>query len=117
MSEHVYVASIFWTLVTHVSKITSFLGPWLILIGCIAWALRIRSWQSNIALVAGVLVGGAHLSHLTIAEVYTIALGGQQPTVDENPFAVFFYLHGLSFGYTLLGFALISNFIRRRSVA
>ena len=117
MTEHVYQASVVWAILGTCADFTNFFGPWLVLIGTVVWAFRRRSWQSYLGALSGFLVAGAHLAHLTVAEVHTVALGGQQPAVGENAVVVFFYIYGLTFGYALLGIALVSQYLRKQIVA
>lgn len=107
----------FWFVITKASEIAYFFGPWLLLTGTAMWALRLRSWPGYVGLVAGVLVAGAHLAHMTTPGVSSISLGGLQPLVDENVVVYLFYRHGMSLGYMLLAAALVAQYCRRRPVA
>lgn len=107
----------FWFVVSKSSEIAYFFGPWILLVATAIWALRIRSWPSYCGLLAGTLVAGAKLAHMTTPEVRSIVLGGLQPLADQNPVVYFFYMHGMSFGILLLAVALVAQYVQRGSVA
>jgi hypothetical protein len=116
VDDHVYQSSLFWSLLSRVSDITYFFGPWLVLIGTLVWAARLRTWPGILALAGGVLIAGGHLAHSAVPMVRTVSVGGQQPLVGENPVVVFFYLYGMSIGAFTLGIAIIAQFLRKRAV-
>jgi hypothetical protein len=117
MPEHVYESSVFWALVSMGSKASYFLYPWLLALGGVLLAVKHRIWPSYLVLAGVLLVAGATAVHIAVPEVRTIALGGQQPLVGENGVIVFFYLHGLNFGYLFLGAGLLSHALLRRAGA
>ena len=89
-------------------------GPYLVAIGVFLWAFRARSLSSFVALIGGAFVAIARTLHMVAPSVRTIALGGMQPVLGENPVIVFFYLHGMPFGYLLIGLALIGTYAKGR---
>ena len=117
MTDHVYQSSMFWFLVQKAAEFAYFFGPWLVLLGTMVWAYRFKSWPAYLALVGGILMAGAHFSHLTTVEVHTISLGGMQPVVGQNPVVVFFYIYGFRLGPAILGVALLAQFLRKPTVA
>lgn len=114
MSNHVYTSSLIWWLITGASDFASMLGPYFVAIGVTLWAFRARSLSSFVALIGGALVATARTLHIMNPSVRTIALGGMQPAFGENPVIVFFYLHGMPFGYFLIGLALIGTYAKGR---
>ena len=117
MEDHVYHASLFWSLFYRAADVARFFGPWLILLGTLMWAVRSKSWIGYLALLGGVLLAGAHLAHSSVPMVRTVSVGGPQPLIGENPIVVLFYLYGAPMGELVLGCALIAQFIRSRTVA
>lgn len=89
-------------------------GPFVFACGAILWVVRTRTLSSSIALAGAVFLVVAGALHVTISSVQTIALGGMQPVVGENPLVVFFYLHGAPFGQFLIGLALVCAFAKGR---
>ena len=112
MSDHVYTSSALWLLITRVSEFAAMFGPYLTAVGVALWVFRARSRSSLVALVGALLVATARTFHVLHPPVYTVALGGMQPVVGENPIVVFFYLHGMPFGYFLVALALIGAFAK-----
>ena len=107
MENDVYDSSLIWSVLSRVSDITYFFGPWLIFVGTLIWAIRLRTWPGYVALAGGVLIAGGHLTHSLVPMV----------RIGENPVVVFLHLYGISIGLFALSVALLGQFLQRRTVA
>lgn len=116
MEEHVYQTSVIWWIITEISSFAYYVGIPLVFVSTCIWAARSRSSSSYLGLWGGVLMIGGFFSRMAFSEVSWVALGGMQPSVDQNPFVLFFFLHGMHVGGALLGFTLCWHFIRAKHV-
>ena len=116
MEEHVYQSSLFWFVVTKASELAYILAIPALFAAIAIWAYKTKTKLSYVGLIGGTSLLLGHISHLIYPSVSTIALGGMQPTIDQNPFVVFFYLHGINFGTIIVGISLCVLFFKRESV-
>jgi len=87
----------------------------LLFVSVLLWAYRCKSKISYLGLLGGTNIFLAYVTHQLYPKVYSIALGGLQPTVDQNSIVHFFYLHGISFGTLALAIAIGLNYVSSKS--
>jgi hypothetical protein len=118
MNEHIYTASFFWSTLAPVSQAVNVALPLVIFLSAVTWIYRVRSAESYVGLVGGLSVLLAHVCHFAVSDVRSIYLGGgMQPTVEQDPFIYFFYVHGNSFGLLIFFLAFGIFQLRKRGHA
>ena len=100
-----------------VSAVIAVLGVivYFLFFAAIVWAWRERTILSYVALVSGVLVVSARMTHWLIPSVNSIALGYPEPTIEQNPLVWFLYIQALNVGSLIFVICVGYRFISKQT--
>ena len=115
MTEHVYSPSVLWALIEMASGVAYWIVPVLFLVACAIIAFRHRTSWSAVALLGAVLSVGERVARALSNGIHWTYLSGRQPIEEQNPFEMFFFLHGGNIGYLLVAVGLIGFLLRNRA--